>query len=409
MRFERKITKKIKENLDNEEVLILTGARQTGKTTILRQLEKYLNNKDQTVFFLNLEDPQYLDLLNKHPESLFKIFDIDLKKHQYILIDEVQYLKNPTNFLKYIYDEYKENLKLIVSGSSAFYLDTKFKDSLAGRKKIFQIRTLSFSEFLLFKRQEDLLKEAEQKKYRNLSLDAYRSISSFYDEYVVYGGYPRVVLEENIEGKREILEELVFSYVKRDILEADVKDEISFYKLLKILASQVGNLVNTSELSNTLNVSTTMIDNYLNILEQSFHINLIRPFSKNIRSEMTKMPKVYFSDLGLRNFLIRDFKSISLREENSGAVLENAVYRQLLETNKLDDINYWRKDKRELDFIVKEKIVYEVKMRPRSFEKANLDLFEKQYEVSEFGVATFNAQEKKKTITDYEVYDVWEL
>ena len=162
----RDITKKAQNYLDTEEILLFIGSRQAGKTTILKQLENFLQKNGQRTYFLNLEDPDYLTLLNDSPKNIFKIFSIDLNERNFIFIDEVQYLKNPSNFLKYIYDEHKEKIKLCVSGSSAFYIDEKFKDSLAGRKKIFNVPTISFKEFLRFKG-EDVL---SQKNFKILQL-----------------------------------------------------------------------------------------------------------------------------------------------------------------------------------------------------------------------------------------------
>ena len=138
------------------ETLIFTGPRQAGKTTILKQLQDLLHKENKKTYFLNLEDPDYLTLLNESPKNLFKIFPLDLKKKSFVFIDEIQYLNNPSNFLKYFYDEYQGKIKLLVSGSSAFYLDKRFKDSLVGRKKIFNVFTISFREFLRFKNEEQL-------------------------------------------------------------------------------------------------------------------------------------------------------------------------------------------------------------------------------------------------------------
>ena len=140
MLYKREILANILAHCDKKEIILLTGARQTGKTTLLRQIEVEIREK-RPAFFLNLENLEFVKLLNDSPENLFKIFPLNKGsiKRQCVLVDEIQYLKNPTNFLKYIYDEYADHIQLIVSGSSAFYIDKKFKDSLAGRKKIFYI------------------------------------------------------------------------------------------------------------------------------------------------------------------------------------------------------------------------------------------------------------------------------
>ena len=136
-------------------ITIITGARQVGKTTILKQIENYLIEKGFPAFYINLEDPDYLHLLNDHPRNIFNLFSLPEDRKIYFLVDEVQYLNNPSNFLKYLYDEFSKRIKLIVSGS-AFYMDTKFKDSLAGRKKVFILYTLSFDEFLKFNNKPEM-------------------------------------------------------------------------------------------------------------------------------------------------------------------------------------------------------------------------------------------------------------
>lgn len=397
----RDLTLKLKSFLQTDEILLLIGARQAGKTTILHQIEDILKRQNQFCHFLDLEDPDYLSLLNQSPKNLFKIFPFDIKKKSFLLIDEIQYLDNPSNFLKYFYDRYQGKIKIIASGSSAFYLDKKFKDSLAGRKKIFYVLTLCFREFLRFKQEEKL----SNINFRNLTLSEKEKIIYYWQEYSVYGGYPRVVLAD-LKEKQDILKDIAYSYIKKDIYEANIRQDEIFYKLFKILASQTGNLVNASELSLTLGVSKSSIDNYLYVMQKSFHIHLISPFFKNVRKEITKMPKIYFLDLGLRNFFLKNFQTFQQREDK-GALLENAFFRQLIEKYDFEDINFWRTvQKNEVDFIVKEKLAFEVKVQPKMFKKKNYKLFFENYPDIKFSLVSFNIQEK---IDNYPVFEIWKL
>jgi len=398
----RDLTPKIQEQLKNDEVILIIGARQVGKTTILHQLEEIIKTQNLPTYFLNLEDPEYLALLNASPKNLFKIFSFDLKQKTFVLIDEVQYLKNPTNFLKYFYDQYKRSIKIIATGSSAFYLDRKFKDSLAGRKKIFTLQTLSFREFLRFKGEEELSK----KDFQKLVLSEREKIVFHYQEYLIYGGYPKVVLAP-IAEKEEVLKDLVYSYIKKDIFEASIKQEEVFFKLLKILASQIGNLVNASELASTLGVSRTTIDDYLLLMQKSFHISLVKPFYKNIRKEITKMPKAYFMDLGLRNFLLKDFRSFAARQDN-GQILENVAYKELLKNYEPEDIKFWRTtQKQEIDFVVNGKFAYEVKINPKTFKLGNYKPFGIFYPQIKFFIVSFDAQDK--TIANIPIIEPWQI
>ena len=365
----RAVTIKAKKYLETPEILIFVGPRQAGKTTILHQLEKEI--KDKPYFFLNLEDKEIASFLNLSPKNIFQVLPLDLKKKTFIFIDEIQYLKDPTNFLKYLYDQYQEKLKLIVSGSSAFYIDRRFKDSLVGRKKIFYVYPASLKEFFAFKGFEF------DKPYSKLTLVEKDQYKKLFFEYLVYGGYPRVILSP-FEEKKEVLRDLVYSYIKKDVYEGGVRQEDVFYRLLKILASQIGNLVNQFELSLTLGVSKTAIENYLYLMQKSFHLCLIRPFFKNIRKELTKMPKIYFYDLGLRNFLVNNFQPFLMRDDQ-GALLENYFFRLFLEEKYPDEIRFWRTTEgQEVDFII-DNTAYEVKVNKKILKPSKYQLFQKKY------------------------------
>ncbi len=403
MSITRDITLKAKEYLKSDEILLFVGARQAGKTTILKQIKEHLETSGKNaVYYLNLEDYEYLDLLNKTPKNIFKIFSIDKNKKNYLFVDEVQYLKNPSNFLKFLFDEYQGKIKLIVSGSSAFYLDRKFKDSLAGRKKIFYVSTLSFQELLRFKNENDLSK----KDFKKLSLIEKEKIAVYYREFMIYGGYPRVVLAPR-ENKEELLREIAFSYIKKDIYEAGIKQEEIFYKLFRILASQTGGLFNALELANTLGVSKTAIDNYLYVMRKSFHIAFLSPFFRNTRKELTKMPKVYFYDLGLRNFFANNLEQFEGRSDK-GALLENAAFRQLRELFQKDQLKFWRTaQKNEVDFIVNEKSAFEVKVNPANFKKSKYKNFSELYPNLDLSIISID--KKSDRFLGYKIFDVWEI
>jgi predicted AAA+ superfamily ATPase len=340
-------------HIPKKEFTILIGARQIGKSTMLKQLFEDLNQGGETVYFLNLDRKDILDELNENPENLFKICPLQQDKKIIVFIDEIQYLDNATSFLKLLFDEYSDRLKIVATGSSAFYIDKQFNDSLVGRKKIFQMGTLDFEEFLLFKGREDLVSEIIQLKSKKKIKSIQENLLwGYMDEFMNYGGYPAVVLENDIDEKIELLKEIRDSYIKRDVLESGVSDQGKFYRMLMLLASQSGNLLNVNEISNTLQITNVTVENYLYILQKCFHITLVKPFYNNIRKELTKMPKVYINDLGLRNVLINYFSPLEQRADK-GAVLENLAFRVLSERYDQDQIKYWRTaDGNEVDFIV---------------------------------------------------------
>ncbi len=394
MYIRRNLHTEIQKHLNRKEYTILTGSRQCGKTTLLRELYSGMRREKQTVSFVSFEDREILSAVNKHPEELFnyvprpgklsdtysKIHDPQSKKQaatdgepetQYVFIDEIQNAADPSGFLKYLYDIYGKNLKIIATGSSAFYIDQKFTDSLSGRKRIFELNTLSFDEWLRFNDAEELISDLEyiREKHDYIS-SRHREIMQMFSEFLVFGGFPEVALERSKEEKIALLREIRDSFLKRDIDEAGIRDSERFYMLLRLLASQIGNLVNRNELAATIGVDNKTIDKYLHILQNCFHVDLVRPFYSNLRKELTKMPMLYFRDSGLRNSILNRFSEFNSRED-AGALLENYVFNRLSRLHEKENVRYWRTtDGKEIDFIVStsfnEGMAYEVKMNCKS-------------------------------------------
>ncbi len=384
--LKRRLFYRIKQHLGEKEYTIITGARQTGKTTLLMQLQEELLSENKTVYYLTLEDPEILTSLNEHPENIFNYLTINEKATAYLLIDEVQYLDNPSNFLKLLFDRYASHLKIIATGSSAFYIDTKFKDSLAGRKRLFTLYTLDFDEFTEFKTGDNILageltKIRSNNKYRSLRR---RELKLLFNEYLIFGGYPAVVLANDIEKKKLLLKDLVHSYLQKDIYEARVRDEKKFYNLLVLLANQTGNLLNINELSNTLGISVTSVENYIYVLRKSFHIHLIRPFHNNIRKELVKMPKIYFNDPGFRNTILSIYQNIETRLDK-GALIENYAFIRLRQKYEMEYIKFWRTTSgNEIDFVLdapgaSKKEAVEIKFNSASFNKKKYVKFLEAY------------------------------
>ena len=374
MLFERDILIEIKKVILRDEFIVLTGARQTGKTSLLILLKEFLEKRGLRCHYFNLENPDYLNLLNKHPFNIFQLIP-EAKTRQCVFVDEIQYLTQPSNFLKLLYDEKKNNLKIIASGSSAFYIDKKFKDSLAGRKFLFEIYPLNFDEYLIFNQQDELL---TQKKKR-LSAYYQKLLLKLWEGYLNYGGYPKVVLAKEGELKMIILEELGSSFIKKDALEAGIKNTDKYFSLLKILAAGVGQLLNSQELANTLGVSHKTIEEYLYVMKKSYQVAFIRPFYRNLRKELTKMPKAYFYDLGLRNFFLNNYSWIDKRQDK-GQYLENTAFREFLrKTKSIEKIKFWRtQDKKEIDFIVEDQ-AYEIKFEEVRIRRKRYEQFKRIY------------------------------
>ncbi|MDR1951065.1 MAG: ATP-binding protein [Bacteroidales bacterium] len=373
----------ILKHLNKTEFTIITGARQTGKSTLLKQVGDFCKEKNKPVLFLNLENRDIRNELDRSPVNLLKFLP-DTDKKIIVCIDEVQYLSDPSNFLKLIYDEYKDKIKIIATGSSAFYIDRKFNDSLAGRKHIFFLPTCSFEEYLMFCRADDFLEELHQikkrKSYKSLKLPM---LEKAYSDYITHGGYPAVILEKSAKEKKRILTDLRDSFLKKDILESGVKNEFEFYNLFRILASQVGNLLNVNELSKTLKIKHETVENYLYILQKCFHIALIKPYSKNIRNELTKMSKVFLMDTGMMNILTNNFQPLD-EKINKGNYWENIYFRRIAESYGAHNINFWRTTNgNEVDFIIQETgnplRAVEVKYSCEKFSEAKYKKFRSDY------------------------------
>lgn len=395
----------ISDAMTNDLILVIVGARQVGKTTILRQLYKDCLQRGETAHFINLERLEYLALLNQSPENIFSILPLPPEgERATVFVDEVQYLENPSNFLKLLFDEYQGRLKLVVTGSSAFYIDQKFTDSLAGRKRLFHLPTLSFREFLIFKQRDDLagllptsFSPDNFSLMSQLPLMQRDELVRFFNDFSRFGGYPAVVLASDEDEILLILEDLVNSSVKKDILESRIRHPEPYFMMIKMLAAQVGSLLNRHELSKAIGVSVQAIDNYLYVLQKSFHAVMIKPFHTNLRKELTKMPKLYFADMGMRNYLVGDFRDFSLRSDR-GAFLENLCFRQFANHVMQDDICFWRtQDKTELDFVIKGQYGFEVKSNPETFSPSTYSGFRERHPSIALDVVTYNSFAEKPT------------
>ncbi len=386
--YSRKILKDIEKYLDSKETIVIYGARQVGKTTLLKYLIEH--NLKNNVFYFDLELLNLLELCNQGAEAVYKYLlekGADDKKKIYLLIDEIQYIDNPANFIKIMHDHYP-NIKLIVSGSSTFEIKKKFKDSLVGRIVCFEMYPLSFEEFLVFK-------DKRYKLTENNTDATNKELILLGKEYIKYGAYPKIVLEESEEKKQVMLYQIINTYIKKDIRDiGNIRNISGFNKLVRVLASQSGQLVNVSELSNTLGMNRETINEYIDLLENTFIIKTITPFHKNLRSELSKNPKIYFLDTGMMHLLwLKEFPKIVF-----GSVFETFVFLELMKNKQ--DINFWRTtNKQEIDFIIKNYAI-EAKL---NFQKANmktLDFFAEKYGSKKIVIA-MEGKKKGKYIWEF--------
>lgn len=323
--FARTIEKLIEEKVDNGKAIILVGARQVGKTTLLKQI---LNDKNY--LFLDADDPSTRGLLqNPTTEQIRTI----LGDYKYVFLDEAQRISGIGLTLKIITDQFK-NVQLFVSGSSSFDLGNALNEPLTGRKWEYELFPISWEEY----------------ENKNGFIKAEQQI----DNRLLYGFYPEVI---NNQGKeRETLKNLVNSYLYRDILAfSDIRKPEILEQLLQALALQMGSEVNYNELSQLLKVNKITVQKYIDILEQGYIVFRLGSFSRNIRNEIKQNRKIYFYDNGIRNMILGDFKPLNLRLDK-GALWENFLVSERRKQNTYKDtfakMYFWRtQQQQEIDFV----------------------------------------------------------
>ncbi len=334
--FSRDVTHELINNLENDKIIALVGSRQVGKTSLLYLLIEHLLKtvKSTRIFYFNLDDFEIKGLFSS-AATFLNYIQAD-KKIKYIFIDEVQRLDNPGLFLKSIHD-LNLNLKIIVSGSSQLELKAKLKEFLVGRLRQLEIPRLTFSEI------------------KQLSPNIPKK--SILENIMLYGSYPEIVKQNNFEEKKLLLNDIYKTYLQKDIADfAKIENIDAFNKLLILLASQIGSLLNIHHLSKTLRISSQKVTEYIDILEGTFIIKRLYPFFKNYKKEISKTPKIYFMDLGLRNLLLANWQALELRNDR-GALFENLAFLELYNQDiyKIKHYHFWRTtNQTEIDFVIEE-------------------------------------------------------
>jgi uncharacterized protein len=338
------IQRQIVEDLQNDcfkgKIIVIVGARQVGKSTLIKMLT---TNQNKEVLWLDGENADvHLLLQNTNSERLAQIAG----NNKFIVIDEAQKIDNIGSILK-LFADYHKNLQVIASGSSAFELRNSLNEPLTGRKFEFNLYPISFKEMAVH---TNLLQEIRQLPQRML-----------------YGYYPEIVT--NVGQEERLLKFLSESYLYKDIfLFRGIKKPEKILELLKLLAWQIGSEVNYNELSRTLKIDNQTVESYITMLEQSFVIYKLNAYHTNQRNELKKSKKIYFNDLGIRNALINDFRPMELRND-VGNLFENFVINEMRKQNEYKQIYanfyFWRTtDQKEIDLIIEKNnllATYEIK------------------------------------------------
>ena len=329
MVIKRILQDKITERITPNKVVIIYGARRVGKTVLLRELVNSFNGKK---LLLNGEDFDVQSMLANRSVANFRhLFSgLDL-----LAIDEAQNIPDIGNVLKLIVDEI-DGLRVIASGSSSFDLLNKTGEPLVGRSIKFQLNPISCKEISSI--------ESPFEMAQNLELR------------MLYGAYPEVITMTNNEMRVEYLQDIVNSYLLKDILAVDgIKNAAKMRNLLRLIALQVGSEVSYDELGTQLGMSKNTVERYLDLLSKVFVVYRVGAFARNLRKEVCKAGKWYFYDNGIRNAIINDFSPIALRND-VGHLWENyfLTERRKYIHNNLKRIEqyFWRTyDRQELDLV----------------------------------------------------------
>ena len=371
----RLILEKIKPYFNSPEAIIITGMRRTGKTTLLNFLYNQIHSRNK--IFIDFENPlnrRYFE--EKDYERIKKNLEflgINFNEKPYIFCDEIQFVKNFPSVAKYFIDHYK--VKFFLTGSASFYLKNLFTESLAGRKYIFELYPLTFREFLIFKGVNLKIPE----KIEDVTSSIFEAVSSLYEEYILFGGFPGVVLKTSLKEKKKALEEIFTSFFQLEVVQlGDFRKNDIVRDLILLLMQRVGSRLDIQKLSRELSISRATLTNYLSFLEGTYFIKTIRPFSRGKDIEIRKMPKLYVIDSGIANHFAR---------LDIGILFENSVFQNLAVNG--ETINYYkRKSGGEIDFILNGEKAYEVKINPQQSDIKKLKELSKTLNLKEYKIVS---------------------
>ncbi len=375
-------------HLDHPEMSIVIGPRQSGKTTLMRLLIDHLTSQNKNSLYLNYDLDEDRPHFKTQTDLVAKI-RLEIGETGFVFLDEIQRKENAGLFLKGLYDM---NLpyKFVVSGSGSLELKEKIVESLAGRKRIFTLYPLNFYEFIHYK--TEYRYEAKLLDFFQTDRDRSQRLLA---EYLSFGGYPKIVLAQTLDEKKAAIADIYESYLEKDIGSLlRLKKTENFTNLVRLLASQMGKLLNYSHLSSTLGLSEKTVKHYLWYLEKTYIGQRVSPFTRRFGKEIVKSPVFYFTDIGLANYATKDFYLHDLPA--LGFHFQNMIYHRL----KNSDVHYWRtKDGAEVDFVIddsKSVVPIEVKLQSISDQKitGGLASFIKKYHPEKAYLVTLDYQKE---------------
>jgi predicted AAA+ superfamily ATPase len=356
----RQLYQDLEDHLSKKQATVITGMRRVGKTTAIRHLLAQVPHTNK--LFLDLEKAENRYLLNqpmyRDVELDLQVQGVDLTKPAVIAIDEIQLVRNAPSVIKYLYDTY--DIKFLLTGSSSYYLKNHFSESLAGRKRIFEMFPLNFAEFVAFRGIDtNTLKPFARQSYQQ---SYYLKYKELYEEFLRYGGFPEVALAATDTDKVSYLSDIINAYIELDIrLLSDFSASDDLVRLVRLIAAHTGSKIDYQKLGSLLGINRNKIKDYLTLLEYTYFIQSVPAFSRNTGREISKQRKLYLADTGLLN---------QLAQLNSGQVFENAIANQLRWLGQVQF--YQRKTGQEIDFILNGQFAVEVKETPTLSDRSTL-------------------------------------
>ena len=365
--YKRDLQSVIQERCFQGKAIILLGARQVGKTTLLK---KIIQEQHVEALYLNCDEPQTVAALTN---CNLKELQMIVGANKFVVIDEAQKVDNIGLTLKLIVDNMPD-VQVIATGSSAFELRNCLNEPLTGRKYEYQMFPISSKEI-----------------YQS---SGYLDLKGLLETRLIYGSYPDILNHAN--DARELLRMLTDSYLYKDILATDnLRKPDVLDKLLRALAFQVGSEVSYNELAQTVGTDSKTVERYIELLEKCYIIFRLHGLSRNLRNELKKAKKIYFYDNGVRNAVIQQFAPLELRND-AGALWENFFISERVKRNHYQ-LNYcntyfWRtKSQLEIDYIEEQNgqmTVFEMKWNPKKASTSIPDVFLKAYNVKETVIIT---------------------
>ncbi|MGE5342940.1 MAG: ATP-binding protein [Candidatus Omnitrophota bacterium] len=360
----RRVINTIIERFQTDHVELIIGPRQSGKTTLIMLLIHELLSRGvtpQQILYINLDT---IGQMEQFSRPILLVDQVDrLRRNReriYLFIDEVQRLETPGQYLKGLYDLDK-NIKIFATGSSSIELKSKIKEFLTGRKRESHLFPISFKEYVNYQHKIPDLRDSLP--IDDKSIIQWKQNETIFGQYLkrtmeemaIYGGYPAVLRTDDVGSRMDELAEIYRSYVRKDIVEfLRVEKPEVFTQLVKVLASQVGNMVNKSEISSLLGSNAVTISKYLSMLSETYIASYLPPYVSGKRAEVKSAHKCFFIDNGIRNFSVRQFGDLTNRPDK-GALIENLIFTELAKDDFLlnADMFYWRsKSGAEMDFVL---------------------------------------------------------